>query len=381
MRILNICRILWNGGVQRVSIGETIALRQLGASCDLLFLRSTGNAPYELPAGTRILTAPGQNHRGGLSRWITRIFGGHRGELATVDIELIWESRKLATGYDLLLFNDQYAALSGAYLWLTRGQPYLLTWHEFYPKVSRSPWRVLFFPVADAIDAFSLLVAPAIVTTSQKCYNRLERIVPGKTTLARIGFPEPVRSSLSLWQFRRRVLALTVWDRGRHPEFYLALASLLPEFQFTLVGVWTDPKHLASMRDAARALPNLQITGQVSEAERVSQLRSAGVYTSFGYNESGPGMGGLEAISLGLVVLANRGIGLAELLDDGRNGFIAEPFTPEVAAAKLREIATLTPARFDQVASAGQALCTEFSWTEHGKRVLEAADRALTGRA
>lgn len=380
MRILNVCRILWNGGVQRVSIGETIALRKLGVSCDLVFLRSTGNAPYDLPEGTRILSPPGAKSGHGLSRWITRIFGGHRGEQATVDIDLIWQSRTLAKGYDVLLFNDQYAALSGAYLRLTRRQAYVLTWHEFYPKVSRSPWRLLFFPVADAIDAFSLLLAPSIVTTSRKCFNRLERIVPGRTTLARIGFPDPVSPARSRWAARRLVVALTVWDRGRHPEFYLTLASLLPDFQFTLVGVWTDPEHLAAMMEESRTLPNVRITGQVSEEERVSLLNSAGVYTSFGYSESGPGMGGLEAVSLGLVVLANRGIGISELLSDGRNGFIAEPFTLEVAAAKLRRIAALSPAEFDQVAALGQALCSEYSWSEHGKHVLEAARHALAQR-
>lgn len=379
MRVLNVCRVLWTGGVQRVSIFQTLALRDLGLDCDLVFLRASSRVDYDLPEGARVMADAERSRSSGVSRLfsrITSIFAQHRGPEATVDLDLIWGLRHQIPEYDVALFNDQYAALVGMYLRLVKGQPYVLTLHEFYPRVSRSFARRLFFPMADLIDATSILVAPSIVTTSEKSLRRLERIVPGRTILARIGTPPVDLSQPILSRDAKAVAALTVWDSGRHPEFYLELAKSLPDASFALLGRWTDSDYCSAVKAAARGIPNLEITGPLSEAEKSRRLLNARFFTSFGYDEAGPGMGGLEALSGGAIVLVNRGIGLSELIQDGVNGFIVDPFDLAHARQKLSQMMSLEPSKLLDISSAAQELCRKYTWKAHGSRLVEAITRA-----
>lgn len=383
MKVLNVCRVLWTGGVQRVSIEQTLALRDLGQTCDLVFLRATNSVRYVLPEGTRIVLDQkknGERQSNPLFRLLTSVFAGHRGEAATVDLDLIWDLRKEIIRYDVAVFNDQYAALIGAYLRLTKGQPYVMMFHEFYPRVSRSLSRRLFFPVADLIDFFSILMSPAIVTTSEKSLRRLEQIVPGRTTLARIGCPPFDPTSIDVERDPNSVVALTVWDEGRHPEFYLDLARSAPAFRFTLMGQWTDSTYHARIKQAASDLPNVEITGPVTETEKNARLRSVLIFASFGYNEAGPGMGGLEAMANGAIVLANRGIGLSEIIIDGVNGFVVDPFDVDHVRDKLSMIHSLGKEKQSQILLAALKTCQKYSWHAHGLKLQEALNRALATR-
>lgn len=379
MKVLNVCRVLWTGGIQRVSIGQTDALRRVGVDCDLVFLRSVDNPVYALPKGTRIVlnsdNSPNPQSKP-LFRLITSVFAGHRGEQATVDLDLIWGLRELADGYDVIVFNDQYAALLGAYLRLIKGKPYVMVLHEFYPKVSRSLARRLFFPVADLIDAFSVLVAPSVLTTSEKVQRRIDRIAPGKATLARIGFPVADPLSLNSERARRTVLALTVWDEGRHPEFFATLAKTVPEFKITLMGMWASEPLFRRFKGLERSIPNLEITGPVTEEERCRRLKSTFLYASFGYSEAGPGMGGLEALAMGCPVLVNRGIGLSELIVDRVNGFVVDPFDVRTVARKLRLIDKIPDEELYRIRAAGQSLCRTHTWTAHALLLEGAIKRA-----
>src|ERR1700691_220134 len=178
-RILSICRILWNGGVQRVAIGQTRALRSQGWDCDLVFLRRTQDAAYDLPPGTKVLhTAEIRGPRPFQAFYeaLTSQYAGHRGPEATVDLDVMLESLDLSRYYDVTIYNDQYTAVMGILNRVRHRWPYVMMFHEFYPKVHPTLTRRLFlYPLADLYDAFSLFVAPAIVTTGRKNYDRLQK--------------------------------------------------------------------------------------------------------------------------------------------------------------------------------------------------------------
>jgi glycosyltransferase involved in cell wall biosynthesis len=380
-RVAIVCRVLWNGGVQRAVIAETEYLRAHGIPCDLIFLRATPGVKYDLPEGAEAPVAPTRSGRiAELSAGITRRFARHRGTDATVDLDLLWAARKRLRGYDVVIFNDQYGALIGGFNRLRAGRPYVLTFHEFFPKVGTGAPGRLWFPLADLIDAVSILLAPAILTTSDKVADRLGRVVSGRVTLGRLGAPTPGPPLDPARRDRRTVFSITVWDRGRHPETYLDAARLRPEFHWVLGGIWADPAHYEEVARTAKALTNVEITGPLSELERLRYLRGSLLYLRLGFNESGPGMGGLEALSEGSLVIANRGLGLAELLTSGKDGFVLENADPKEIASLLSRIDRMSAADLLQLSLAARDLALRNSWDAHGAMLLHALAQAAALR-
>lgn len=378
-KVLIVCRLLWTGGVQRVSIAETISIRNLGIACDLLFLRKDPKCDYELPSGTRVLeiersSRPRMSKQ--LLRAITSIYAGHRGTDATVDLDLIVSSQRIVADYDVAVYNDQYAALWAALCRVFRAKPYVLTLHEFYPRVSKRLRDRLFFPLADLIDYLSILIAPAIITTSARNFKKIDALVPGRTVLARIGCPAPDLSLLKQNRNTRRIVANTIWDEGRHPELYVRLAKKLPEFQFVLIGRWTNETFKKEVEESARDVTNLLITGYVSEQDRLRLLDEALIYTSFGYCEAGPGMAGLDALAKGMIVITNDGIGLSELITNEVNGFVARPFSIDVVVSILKRIEFMDPRHLMGITTNAIETSERWSWESHAKGVLTACEIA-----
>ena len=384
VRVANLCRVLWNGGVQRAAIAQTQALRALGFECDLIFLRAVPGTSYELPSGTRVLETDPSNPRGvgrAFSRALTRLFAQHRGVEASVDLDLLWASRRTLRHYSVVIYNDQYAGLLGAYLRLRRGQAYVQMFHEFYPSESMGVGARVLRPAAELLDRVSILLAPAIVTTSTRVLARIDRFAPGRSFLARLGAPDLGGPEGVGPRDRRSVFSVTVWDRGRHPELYLDLARALPRFRFVVAGIWADPDHLEEFRRMASALPNLVVTGPVSEERRRRLLHESYLYLRIGYNESGPGMGGLEALSAGSIVIANTGLGLSEILTDGVDGFILPGATAGEVIGLLNRIDSLAGPELERMSAAAQDLARRNNWNAHGRVLAEAIHRATADPA
>ncbi len=383
LRVVELCRVLWNGGVQRAAIAQTEGLRARGRHCDLIFLRAVPGTAYALPSGTTVLS-DGDLGRSStaaeLSRAITARFAGHRGRDASVDLDLLWQVRTRVREYDVAVYNDQYGALLGGWLRILHRQPYVVMFHEFYPKVPRGVVARVLGVAADMLDLLSILVAPAIITTSARVRQRIDRIAPGRTFLARLGAPDRDRTVTFDGRDRRSVFSITVWDRGRQPELFLLLARALPEFRFVVAGIWTDPAYLAQFRDQARPLANLSVVGPVSEAERDRLQSESLLYLRLGYDESGPGMGGLEALAAGSIVLANRGLGLSECLEDGRNGFVVDQPDPRAVIALLRRIDGLELDRLREISRAARDLALANSWTAHVRELERALAYAVARR-
>ena len=379
LRVAIVCRVLWNGGVQRTAIAQTEILRKLGIPTDLYFLRVVMGTAFRLPAGTIVMADfPVRTSLARIQLWITSLFARHRGRDASVDLDRLIAFGPTAESYSVVVYNDQYAALLGMWKYLRGRQPYVMMFHEFFPRVRKGPVALVLNPIAALIDIVSILVAPAIVTTAAATRDRLERIAEGKTWLARLGAPDPTElPPPPPRRDRQSIFSITVWDRGRHPEIYVELARQVPSFHIILAGMWTDPAHLAEVKALAKDVPNLEITGPVSEAERQQREGEAWLYLRFGFAESGPGMGGLEALARGSIVLCNRGLGLSEIIEDGLNGFVLSAPDPAEAARLLRRIEQLPDARLHEISAAALATARAHSWLAHGSVLVEAIEAAV----
>jgi glycosyltransferase involved in cell wall biosynthesis len=345
-----------------------------------LFLRKGKDASYELPPGTKVLVTP-EDLRSNVFRSffesVTSRYAGHRGPEATVDVDVMLSNLRRVREYDVAIYNDQYTALMGILNLVLHRRPYVMVFHEFYPKVHVTlPKRIFLYPLADLYDAIALLVAPAVVTTGSRNFERLRRLVSHKLFLARNGAPAPKRLDPDR-RSRESVCAISIWDSGRHPELYLELAKIVPQFRFTIAGMWPDDRYRGEIEARARSLPNVRITGPIDESERERVLENSLLYLRLGYGEAGPGMGGLEAMARGSIVIANRDLGISEIIESGINGFVVEDVHPETIARLLTQIAQLSAADLGRISEASLALAAAHSWSEHARVLGRALNTAL----
>ncbi len=382
MRIAVLVRILWIGGVQRAAIEGVKGLKALGQDCDLIFIRKASSS-YELPAGTRILfnAKESKDRKWSKVLWfVTSVFAKHRGRDATVDLDLMIEANRVVREYDLVVYSDQWVALIGLWNKIRLGKPFILFLNEFFRRPPSGKLYPILMVPAVLWDHLVIAFADGIITTSTYNYKILAK-KRRRVWLARLGCTEAKPSGT---RRRRQVLSLTLWDRGRNPWIYLEIAKSLPDVEFVLAGVWAEEDFREEVRQAARALPNVRITGELSEDERESLLEESLIYLRFGradrgpgMAERGPGMGGLEALGHGCIVVANSDLGISEIITHGVDGFILKKTSASEAAHRLREILSLDEKRLELLGSAARALCRRVSWTEHAKVILQAANEVM----
>jgi glycosyltransferase involved in cell wall biosynthesis len=371
------CRLLWDGGVQRVAIAETVELRRRRLACTLTFLRRARSSHYALPEGT-IVCAESGGKASGLLSGLTSQFAPDRGEDATIDLDLMWGFRhEFENDYDVIVCHDQYASFLGAYLRYRKSIPYVMVFHEFSAKPSATRLGQFLRPVVELLDWVTLFISPAIVTSSGSHYNRLRRVLGPKVYLARLGTDSRTSITPVAQRDRYGVVSLSVWDEGRHPEFYLALAQKMPTFRFTIAGSWADQAYHKNFLEQARGVQNLTITGAISEEDRISLLNRNLIYMRFGFGEAGPGMGGLEALSCGNIVIANAGIGLAEIISHGRNGFTVESLGQSEIQNLLIKISSLSTRELESISQSALRLAESNDWSLHTSQLLSAMDHAI----
>lgn len=153
-------------------------------------------------------------------------------------------------------------------------------------------------------------------------------------------------------------------------EGYLALAAERPD---------SPPLVFAGRIVMPVATPdrNVQFLGYVSDEERLRLYREASMLVIASWDE-GFGMPALEAMAIGLpVVAANRG-SLPEVLGDA--GILVDPGDPLTMASAMRRLLDDPVLRREQAAK-GVKRASDFSWDASAARLLGAFREAMSRRA
>lgn len=370
------CRVLWTGGVARVAIREQEVLASSGVKSELIFVRNSGSV-YSIPKDVKLLNSESTNN-GQVNSFrkvlwsITKLFAGHRGESATVDVDYILQSIPLLLSYDVVLFHDQWAAIPGLILRL-KGKKYILFLHEFFrppPDMSKySPLKIM----AWLYDIFSLILAPEVVTISSYNYNIIKKF-KRNVHLIRNGCPTPITENEIKKKYETeqlKVIALSLWEKGRHPDFYAKLAIAMPSTKFTIAGSWVSYKEQNEYMKKFAHVSNLSVSGKISEQEKDKLLNESHIYVRIGYNERGPGMGGLEAMSKGCIPLANTGLGLSEIIKNDHDGFVIKEPVFENTIKVVTMIKNLPRDKIITIALNSIENCKNLSWENHTKSILK----------
>lgn len=144
--------------------------------------------------------------------------------------------------------------------------------------------------------------------------------------------------------------------RYKRPRLFFALAERFPDRQFVMLGRGVS-------REAARALlgreppSNVRILGELPRPDVIDAFAAAKAYVLPSSRETFA-IAVLEALAAGTPVVAARGTGASDILEDGKTGFL---FTPDDAEDLAR--AAERAWSLEGVGEAGRALVErEFSW-------------------
>lgn len=205
------------------------------------------------------------------------------------------------------------------------------------------------------VDAGRIVVCPA---GAPEWAPRPEPARPGP--LLFVGTVEPRKNLSGLLAAYARLLAAT----PDAPD--LVVAGRLTE----------SPDALLPEADRAALQPRVRFAGYVPDEEKHRLYRKALalVIPSF---EEGFGLPALEAMTLGLPVVASRRGSLPEVLGDA--AVYVDPEDPSSIAHGLQQI-TSDPDLRRRLADAGHARAAEFRWSTGAARVLDAYREAVARR-
>ena len=119
-------------------------------------------------------------------------------------------------------------------------------------------------------------------------------------------------------QIKEKIISVTMRDYGRHPETFIEIAKIIEGIKIYLVGDWADKAFYLNFIQLIKSVGMEGITivtGRISRTELEQHYKTAKVMIRFGYNEAGPGMGTLEAISYGFPLIINKQIGIKEIIE------------------------------------------------------------------
>lgn len=135
-----------------------------------------------------------------------------------------------------------------------------------------------------------------------------------------------------------------------------------------------DAAAMASM--PAAAAQQVRYLGYVSDEDRLRLYHDASMLVVPSFDE-GFGLPALEAMTLGVPVVASRRGSLPEVLADA--ALFVEPDDPAAMAGAMRQVLDDRPTR-QRLVAAGLARAREFRWDDGAARVYEAYRSATAGR-
>lgn len=318
-----VLRLLWSGGVARIALAlakemnsELIVYRQ--SDVNFFYNSNETNLTYLFDGNyNRIFKK--------FLEIITEFHASNRGKDATVDLDYIIMASKLVNGQ--IVYMDPYAGITGLIRKILIGEDYVVFSHE--TSFAKKNEKGLRFLLPKIVDLFVLKKAKLVITDSQWNSDILSKYKINSIPVLPGCYPkdQPMKKNGT------KIIAVTLWDRRRNPNIYANISKIIGR-KITLVGNWPEP--LFKNEIEKKYSKYLEITGAISEEELNNLYDEGAIYIRFGFEERGPGMGGLEALSHGIPVITNDGLGMKEYINDGYNGYVVS--SEEEAACRINEV-------------------------------------------
>lgn len=330
MRIAILLRILWTGGAQKIAISEARSLQEMGHSVRLVFLRGSINDEYKdllQEVEFEIVSKGRKSVFDPVYSYVTGKFIPDRKKEGRVDYGLLrkFPNYIRKNKFDIIICHDQWAGLGGYYARKKLGISYKVMIHE---KLLQFQVPILGF-IATMYERRVLANAVEILAVTSKVGREIESKYELSTTTL---LPGITRRSFNPYSERDNVLlTVSFWDRGRFPEVYISLIELIEDYNLVIAGNWRDNQYRDEVKtriSKSTARERIHLKENLSE-ENLSELyRRSKFLVRFGFDEWGPGMANIEAISHGLPIIINSSLGIADIVASDGAGFVAQGNVP-----------------------------------------------------
>ncbi len=350
--------------MQRIAFAEAKLLKERGHDVELIFIRKSklwmGN--YDEYQNVTILSQKGVENRfiGKFLDMLTLHYAPQRGVEGRVDADLILKFEIHRSAYDVLIYFDQMTSLFSLIGKIRHDGKTIIYVHETSLK-DKGVFNKL-------VDFVGINLCDGIITQSQFNKKLLSRFRSKKLLMLYPGVDE-VRVSHGFEERRNIALSVTLWDSGRHPEYFVDIARHFDFGRIILAGGWTDDsfRQLMTQRIKQEGIEDkLLITGPISEDVLNHLYQESKLFIRFGYNEAGPGMGSLEALSHGLPIIINSGIGIKEILKNGFNCEVVDEKNSIDVAIVMSNLMEDKRA-WEFMSNNNLKLSKELSWHRHGQ--------------
>lgn len=219
------------------------------------------------------------------------------------------------------------------------------------------------------IEKFAQVGAIALFTNSIINKKLIEKSGSSKVFLCEPGFE--IVEGIPIFENRENIiLSVTMWDKGRKPEIFIDIAKNVSDGFIILAGNWTDKNYMNEFIEKIKTMKlteKIKVTGPISEYELVNYYKHAKVFIRFGFNENGPGMGSLEAISYGIPLIYNESLGLPTYVKNRDNGFMINPFDVNEITHCVKILLNDVDI-WKAISSNNLKLSKEHSWNNQGKK-------------
>lgn len=171
-----------------------------------------------------------------------------------------------------------------------------------------------------------------------------------------------------------------------HKGVLQLIRAIGPDVPLRVVGRPYDPEYVRELRDAARG-KDVRFVMDADDAELRRQYAGASVVLQPSIPTPGAadtsellGLVTLEAMACGKPVIVTRAGSLAELVLDGRTGFVVSPEDAETLGARVRQLVQ-DPEMSARMGEAARRHVEEhFTWEQAAARGLELYRQLLPGR-
>ncbi|MCL4413098.1 MAG: glycosyltransferase family 4 protein [Candidatus Thermoplasmatota archaeon] len=281
--------------------------------------------------------------------------------------------------YDYLIMHDQYCALDGLFLHLLNGSSYAVYLHEGVKSEFIKSTAVTRF-----IDFYIRLVlgnAKSIFANTRSTGEVVNYLLPNRKVSVAYQpspFPLRVRESKKDETDNFTLLSVSTWDLGRSPDWYFNIAKALKNCKLVMGGHWKD-SNIEEFYKKLSLTPEftgkIEITGSITEDDLENLYSRSDIFIRIGNREKGTGLGIVEAISQGLPVLINEGIGSSELVENSDCGIVLKgKDSDEVSineAVSLIDSLRNDKVRLRQMSMNCQKYVEKISWDRHLEIIME----------
>ncbi|NJK80390.1 MAG: glycosyltransferase family 4 protein [Chloroflexaceae bacterium] len=227
--------------------------------------------------------------------------------------------------------------------------------------------------LADVLIAVSKAVAESI---REQFGRTVDAVIPNGAALDFFdpAAAHPLDASLNLTQPYVLFVGVLTWNK--RPDVVLKLATLLPDLCFVLVGGAFSDEERTTYAQQIAALPNVRYLGLQPRAT-VRDLMAHAAALVFPSQREGLPLTVIEAIAMGLPVLAQPRSSLPELVHAGLTGWLLPVDQPEAWASRLQTIINWTAEERRHFAQRARAHAVEhYGWDSIARQY-----RALYQRA